>query len=159
MKESESASLPNQEHYLKKIIGIYTEIKTSAENVIRSCKTVLRNLEGVSLNKSIVEESDDVKIPAWDPGDRQLSLSGRQKRYLLQVGPHQPLLESYPVHENESNPDSHKQCRFNPTWFQEYPNLEYSKVKDAAFCFVCSLLGRPVGTGGLGGFSPPPIIC
>ena len=63
---------------------------------------MLQNLESVSLNKSIVEESDDVKIPAWDPGDRQLSLSGSQKHYLLQVGPHQPLLESYPVHENES---------------------------------------------------------
>ena len=117
----------------------------SAENVIRSCKTVLRNLESVSINKSIVEESDDVKIPAWDPGERQLSLSGSQKHYLLQVGPHQPLLESYPFHENESNLDSHKQCHFNPTWFQEYPNLEYSKEKDAAFCFVCSLFAHGLG--------------
>ncbi|KAF0749187.1 52 kDa repressor of the inhibitor of the protein kinase-like [Aphis craccivora] len=31
------------------------------------------------------------------------------------------------------------QCQFSPLWCNEYPHLEHSLIKDAAFCFICTL--------------------
>jgi len=42
--------------------------------------------------------------------------------------------------ENESIA-LNKQRRFNLTWYRDFPMLEYSIEKDAAFCFACCLFG------------------
>lgn len=52
------------------------------------------------------------------------------------LGPHQPKLNVYPQIANYS---------FKYSWFEEFPHLEYSTVKDAAFCYVCCLF--PCGAG------------
>ena len=63
---------------------------------------------------------------------------------MILVGSDQPLLNRYLT--NEAILESgHRQCRFNPEWFKQYPHLEYSKTKDAAFCFVCSLFSDGPG--------------
>ena len=59
---------------------------------------------------------------------------------MLNLGPCQPRLAQYPV--NDKIPGG-KQCRFSSLWFAQYPHLEYSVSKDAAFCFVCFLF--PIG--------------
>ena len=38
-----------------------------------------------------------------------------------------------------------KQSCFCPTWYKDYPHLEYSKSENIAFCLVCSLFGRGLG--------------
>lgn len=52
------------------------------------------------------------------------------------MGPFQPHLPKYPCNSDIKNG---KQKQFNPSWYKEYPHLEYSISSDAAFCFVCSL--------------------
>ena len=51
------------------------------------------------------------------------------------VGPYQPRLSKYPKFGPEKHPR-----RFQSSWFNSFPSwLEYSPVKDAAFCPPCYL--------------------
>ena len=51
----------------------------------------------------------------------------------------QPKLSKFPP--KQSIPTS-KQRQFGASWYNEYPHLEYSIAKDAAFCFICSLFHK-----------------
>ena len=85
-------------------------------------------------------DASDVKefIPInKDLGSRRKILTDDNREFLINLGPFQPKLGLYP--RNNDIPHS-KQCRFSLEWFLEFPHLEYSIVKDAAFCFVCQLL-------------------
>ena len=83
-------------------------------------------------------EEEFPAMPQLNPGMRSTKLTDSQKTYLIRMGPNQPILRMYPSNTNTSK-EGHKLSRFNPCWFEEYPHLEYSLSKDAAFCFVCSL--------------------
>ena len=72
-----------------------------------------------------------------DPGLRPPITTERQRLYLAQIGPQQPKLFNYP--QNEDITSSSKQNRFTAVWFSQYPFLEYSIEKDAAFCYVCQM--------------------
>ena len=50
------------------------------------------------------------------------------------MGPYQPKLRDYPLTN-----DGIQERRFQYHWFRKFPWLEYSKVKDSAFCFPCFL--------------------
>lgn len=77
-----------------------------------------------------------------DPGKRQRISSANQRKYLCSLGPYQPKLSMYPT--NADIP-SNKHRQFSPTWYAEFPLLEYSPHKDAAFCFACILFPEGVG--------------
>jgi hypothetical protein len=53
------------------------------------------------------------------------------------VGPLQVKLEEYP--KNQELHKAGKTCKFTSKWYDEYPYLEYSAKRDAAFCFTCRL--------------------
>ena len=76
------------------------------------------------------------RILEHDPGLRGEVCGDNQREYLIELGPFQPRLHSFPA--NQDIPLG-KQNRFSPRWYDEYPHLEYSTKKDAVFCFVCSL--------------------
>ncbi|KAH9801146.1 TTF-type domain-containing protein [Citrus sinensis] len=50
------------------------------------------------------------------------------------MGPYQPKLRDYPLTN-----DGMQEHRFQYHWFKKFPWLEYSEVKDSAFCFPCFL--------------------
>ncbi|KAH9781335.1 TTF-type domain-containing protein [Citrus sinensis] len=50
------------------------------------------------------------------------------------MGPYQPKLRDYPLTN-----DGMQERRFQYHWFKKFPWLEYSEVKDSAFCFPCFL--------------------
>jgi hypothetical protein len=77
-----------------------------------------------------------------DPGLRPLITTKRQRLYLAQIGPQQPKLFNYP--SNEDITSSNKQNSFTAVWFSQYPFLEYSTEKDAAFCFVCQMFPKGI---------------
>jgi len=58
------------------------------------------------------------------------------------MGPYQPKLTEYP--KTESGRQYH---RFQYTWFDQFPWLEYSPSKDAIFCFPCFLFENKVPCG------------
>lgn len=71
-----------------------------------------------------------------DPGLRTKIISDYKRQYSIMLGSRQPKLNVY------SKQEMH---RFNPSWYTEYPHLEYSAIKDAAYCFVCSLVPDVAG--------------
>ena len=81
-----------------------------------------------------VTECDLPDPVSKDPGRRPPITTERQRLYLAQIGPQQPKLFNYP--QNEDITLSSKQNRFTAVWFSQYPFLEYSIEKDAAFCYV-----------------------
>lgn len=54
-------------------------------------------------------------------------------------GPNQVKLPQYPQHTFGA-----KKRAFNANWFDSFTWLEYSKKKDAAFCFPCRIFGKHV---------------
>eukprot|EP00102_Acyrthosiphon_pisum_P019681 XP_016656891.1 PREDICTED: uncharacterized protein LOC107882686 [Acyrthosiphon pisum] len=120
---------------------IVVEIKEAIDNIIKisnsvleKCNDVTAQLESQSGNLSEVEVIDSVV--EHDPGKRTKIISDDQRQYLIMLGPHQPMLNVHPRTEKYS---------FKYSWFEEFPHLEYSIIKDAAFCYVCSLF--PCGAG------------
>ena len=112
------------------------QVNKSSKQLLKASTKVLEKLE--SSKGSLDNSSQDSTLPLLDPGERSTNLTENQKRYLIRVEPYQPVLPEYPVTTRVAG-ENLKQSRFNLTWFKEYPHLEYSISKDAAFCFVCSL--------------------
>ena len=118
------------------------QVNKSSKQLLKASTKVLEKLE--SSKGSLDNSSQDSTLPLLDPGKRSTNLIENQKRYLIRVEPYQPVLPEYPVMTRVAG-ENLKQSRFNPTWFKEYPHLEYSISKDAAFCFVCSLFAGGPG--------------
>ena len=98
------------------------------------------------VNKSkvgVVQDQDnDDYISLQDPADRPATLTDQQKQTIIENGPYQPKLKTYP--ENPTI-DPSRQRRFLPSWFKEYPHMEYSVKTDSVTCFVCRLFPRGIG--------------
>jgi hypothetical protein len=82
----------------------------------------------------------DVSRLPHDPGERQPIASYHandhdaiRRAYILR-GPFQPYAHEFP-NRKIGDRDHH----FNFVWFQNFPWIEYSVKKDAAFCFMCYL--------------------
>jgi len=130
-----------QESEVLNAYKIVVEIKEAKDNIIKisnsvleKCNDVTTQLESQFGNASEVEVIDSVV--EHDPGKRTNIISDNQRQYLVMLGPHQPKLNVYPRTAKYS---------FKYSWFEEFPHLEYSIVKDAAFCYVCYLF--PCGVG------------
>jgi len=102
--------------------------------------------------KEILEENEEIFVTEsefidHDPEKRKKDvLSQRYRLYLISLGPLQPKLTVFPV--NYSIP-LNKHHRFNPTWYRDFPMLEYSIEKYAAFCFLFRLFPCGASTSGV----------
>lgn len=139
LKEVKQPSVPNIEQFVLSV----TEL---AENVGNQCnalkKSAKRCLENIKKQKGLVSEQEVACLMEHDPGKRGEILSDNQREFLINMGPCQPKLAAY-----ASNPSikSGKQNKFSSSWFEDYPHLEYSVQKDAAYCFVCCLFPKGAG--------------
>ncbi|CAL9019916.1 unnamed protein product [Prunus brigantina] len=71
------------------------------------------------------------------------------RRAYINAGPYQPILSKYP----KSGSVTHQRS-FQSSWFKLFPSwLEYSPVKDAAFCLPCYLFNKPSGHSGKNAFT------
>ncbi|KAH9647563.1 TTF-type domain-containing protein [Citrus sinensis] len=92
-------------------------------------------------------ETDPVitKLLERDPGLRpqiwvhDVNQRDEIRRAYIMAGPYQPRISEYP----KSGPEKHRR-RFQSSWFDSFPSwLEYSPIKDAAFCLPCYLFNTP----------------
>lgn len=120
---------------------IVVEVKEALDNIITisnsvldKCNEVTAQLENQFGNVSEVNVVDNAV--EHDPGKRTNIISDNQHQHVLMLGPHQPKLNLYPRTEKYS---------FKYSWFEKFSHLEYSTVKDAAFCYVCCLFPRGAG--------------
>jgi hypothetical protein len=75
------------------------------------------------------------KICDYHPSDRD-----QIRRVYLQIGACQPFEHDLPKKEIGKT----MRC-FNLAWFKEYKCLEYSVLKDAAYCLYCYLFKPDIG--------------
>lgn len=120
------------------IIDSISSLKEHCNLLIEVGNEVLKKFNKNDLNISIDDTVTPVEIVNHDPGLRPQSISNNQRKYLIELGPHQPCLALFP---------SDGKNRFNAQWYKEFKYLEYSTVKDAAYCFVCYLFPVGVGSG------------
>lgn len=129
--------IENSPHLISFLVStshIVSSIKGESEKYLAISKQVLNSL--VSLSHVISNEGNVDYFLEHDPGKRTTVKPSAQRKYLLSWGPHQPILAKFPTNTDISHG---KQRQFNSSRFKGYPHLEYSLIKDAAFCFICSL--------------------
>ncbi|CAB3991911.1 Hypothetical predicted protein [Paramuricea clavata] len=142
--EVETADNANQEYFLNRVIETVGQVEETASELLRISSQVLEKFEKEKMTLDDSNQKAFPTMPSLDPGLRSKHLTDSQKTYLIQIGPNQPNLQVYPSNSSIAK-EGHKPSSFNPSWFKEYPHLEYSLSKDAAFCFVCSLFGSGPG--------------
>ena len=147
----------NLEHVAKQVVNLGTRLRQAPfldvdaclSEIISSCKSIVDSVQHVQkiAEKYTLQRSNDngsldqihiFEDPSTqrDPGKRPMILSDANKRYLINLGPCQPKLDTFP---KNSNIRKSVQNRFSSSWYREYPFLEYSISNDSAHCFVCSL--------------------
>ena len=131
LNEIDTAESVNEEYFLIRMKGIAMQIMESSTNLLKISSKVLENLERSKSELDECNEDTTAPLPVLDPGERCKRLTENQKKYLIRIGPYQPILQQYPSDTKIRN-EGRKQSRFNPSWFKEYPHLEYSLSKDAA---------------------------
>ena len=101
-------------------------------------------MKGINEKKKEVGDNQFIpaNVPSYDPSDRCKLTTSSERKYIIQLGSHQPKLAVFL--QNHDIPAKKQSC-FSPEWYSVYPHFEYSISKDAAFCFVCSLF--PSGPG------------
>ncbi|XP_042426323.1 zinc finger MYM-type protein 1-like [Zingiber officinale] len=62
------------------------------------------------------------------------------RRVYLNLKAYQPILQEYPLNKIIKHPR-----RFQSTWYEQFPWLEYSPTKDKAYCFPCFIFNKPSG--------------
>jgi hypothetical protein len=123
----------------------FTEVRDTCEKIATLAHQTqdlahlkLQELSNISDEAYIVSERDaPVK---HDPVKRPENVSEGQINYLIHIGPCQPKLSAYP--KNTELAKKAKQCLFSPTWYKDYPYLEYTVSSDKAYCYVCKMFGK-----------------
>ena len=127
----------NINEFLSRTVNIAKQIQANVTTLLKVSENALQwNEEHAG---HVTETQQCTTLPSKDPGQRCNKLSANQKKYLITQGPQQPKLAKFPP--KQSIPAS-KQRQFSASWYDEYPHLEYSVSKDAAFCFICSLFHK-----------------
>ncbi len=105
-----------------------------------------RHLSLMEDSKRQILDNDNIvtqHLIGHDPADRHDNiLTTGQKLYLIEQGPFQPMMLSFP--KNSTIPKG-KQNSFSSKWYKEFPLIEYSLKLQNAFSFACSLFGDGVG--------------
>ena len=135
-----NADIVMVEQIVVEINEMSSQIKSAADVIIETSNEALVELRA----KKTSVEAKDVRatLLPHDPGQRPKTKTDKDRRYLIQIGPHQPKLNRFPTNIDIQQG---KQRTFSSRWYAEYPHLEYSITEDAAFCHVCSLF--PYGPG------------
>ncbi len=140
LEKAENIEEPQPEHLLEELIVITKNIKSISSDLASDASSCLNDVK--EKQETVQIEAIDIDLIARDPGERRPILNDNDRLYMLKQGPFQPILSRYPKN-NDIDPS--KQCRFRAEWFKEYPHLEYSVSKEAAFCYVCLMFPDGVG--------------
>ena len=113
-----------------------------AQELVKNCSFAIENIREEDLAIGYPIEIDDGDLVSNDPSERPKDLTDNQRKLLIELGPHEPRLKSFPY--NDSIPRN-KQNKFNASWYDSFPHLEFSQKSEKAHCFVCFLF--PFGPG------------
>ena len=96
LNEIESTENVHEEYFLIQMKELAKQVNKSSKQLLKASTNILEKLE--SSKCSLDNNSQDSTLPLLDPGERSTNyLTEKQKRYLMRVGPYQPVLPEYPV--------------------------------------------------------------
>ncbi|XP_075524090.1 uncharacterized protein LOC142556515 [Primulina tabacum] len=97
----------------------------------------LRNVESAGVDLNFLERDPGLRRQIWEysPNEQE-----EIRRAYLNLKAYQPILSEYPLNKNNLHPR-----KFQSSWHELFPWLEYSPVKDKAFCFPCFIFNKPSG--------------
>ena len=129
MSKIRNVDVPQPKNLLGKLVDVVERVNQVSSSLQSDTEEVLAQ---ISAQEKVIEEVSKFVLTDRDPGCRRPILTDEDKVYVIQQSLFQPVLGRYP--RNTDIPPS-KQCHFF-IWFKNYPHVEYSVKKDAAFCFV-----------------------
>ena len=133
MKQGRKITRKPRRFLLKQIA---LKMSVLAQELVKYCSLAIENIREEELAIGFPIEIENGDLVSNDPIKRPKDLTDNQRKFLIELGPHQPRLTSFP--RNESIPRS-KQNKFSTTWYDSFPHLEFSQKSEKAYCFVCSL--------------------
>ncbi|XP_074346884.1 uncharacterized protein LOC141685693 [Apium graveolens] len=125
--------------------GINRNSEQNPQNpeIVNACIDSDNTDEIIDFNSLIRDPGLRKQIETYHPNKKDLI-----RRAYIDLGPYQPV-QVYPF----SGPENHPR-RFQKSWFDKFPWLEYSPEKDAAYCFYCFLFAKnPLGRCGSNTFT------
>ena len=132
------------EELLTDLLEMVSKVKKHSITLENQCHAALSTIYANKLKVGVVQdEADSDYMSLQDPADRPAKLTDQQKQTIIENGPYQPKLKTYPENLAISQ---NKQRRFLPSWFKEYLHMEYSVKKDSVSCFVCCLFPSGIGS-------------
>eukprot|EP00795_Rhopilema_esculentum_P009632 gene9632-17390_t len=141
VKKAFVTDAPQQNVLLEELIIGTEKVKATSSSLLTVAKNSLNQLPMNNPKPDASNVKEFIPI-SKDPGSRRKIITDENRKFLINLGPFQSKLGLYP--RNNDIPHS-KQCMFSSEWFLEFPQLEYSIVKDAAFCFFRQLFPTRVG--------------
>ncbi|CAL8162116.1 unnamed protein product [Prunus armeniaca] len=131
------------------------EVTSSVPEADYNIETIAYENRSGSPRIETIDNEVDISTLERDPGLRPqiwnypINQRDEIRRAYINVGPYQPMLSKYP----KSGSVTHQRS-FQSSWFKLFPSwLEYSPVKDAAFCLPCYLFNKPSGHSGKNAFT------
>ncbi|XP_047312578.1 zinc finger MYM-type protein 1-like [Impatiens glandulifera] len=94
------------------------------------------NFSRVEIDLNNLERDPAIRIPIWQ---HPINQQDEIRRSYIRMGPYQPKLDEYPRTKFGSQTQYR---RFQYSWFEKFPWLEYSSSKDLIFCFPCFLFQK-----------------
>ena len=142
VEEVKGENCPVVETFLTNAVELMQRISNDANKIRKLSSALLQEIRESKKDLGSNVEANVASVPSHYPSERCNLKTSADKKYLINLGPHQPKLSVFPKHDDIPQ---RKQCRFSSVWYTAFPHLEYSISKDAAFCYVCSLF--PSGPG------------
>ena len=93
------------------------------------CEEPILKTRRVEIDLNTLERDPGIRIPIWyHPVNQRDEI----RRAYIKMGPYQPKLSEYPrtIYGSQIQPR-----RFQYSWFEKFPWLEYSPEKNLIFCF------------------------
>ena len=115
---------PQAHVLLGELISATEKVKETSSSLLSNAKKSLDQLQKMFPAPESSEDNEFIPI-SKDPGSGRKILTDQDREFMVNLGPFQPKLSSYP--RNNEIPQS-KPCRFFCEWFDEFPHLEYSVV-------------------------------
>ncbi|XP_042388054.1 zinc finger MYM-type protein 1-like [Zingiber officinale] len=96
-----------------------------------------KNTETEEVDLDSLEPDPGLRRQIWEYHPNQRD---EIRRVYLNLKAYQPILQEYPLNKIIKHPR-----RFQSTWYEQFPWLEYSPTKDKAYCFPCFIFNKPSG--------------
>ena len=141
LEEIKQQNIPNIEQFVLSVSELAESVENQGNELKKSAKRCLEKIKKDKCTGSLSNEEIAV-LMEHDPGKRGKISSQNEREFLINMGPYQPKLATFPTNDNIT---SGKHNRFSSQWYKEYPHLENSVHNNAAFCFVCCLFPEGVG--------------